>query len=264
MEPVVCLEMLFPELTPQDRIGRIAAARFSAIEFWGWRDKELPGLKAACAAHGVRVANFSGHRKGSLIASQTHGAFFDDLREAVAAARELSCRTLMLLSNELGEGGRVTNPFEDVAPRRKYENLRDGLRGALEATPESIALVLEPLNTRVNHPGYYLKDMATAVSLVREIGHPRLKVLCDLYHLAVMDEDLNLIIGRDIAVIGHFHVADVPGRHEPGTGTLDWTALLRRIRDRGYTGTIGFEYSPLEDSAVSLGRIRALWDQALA
>ena len=120
--------------------------------------------------------------------------------------------------------------------------------------------MLEPLNTRIDHPGYFLQDMATAVALVKEIAHPRLKVLCDLYHLAVMGEDLEGIIDRHVDSIGHFHVADVPGRHEPGTGTLDWPALLRRIRERGYDGTIGFEYAPLADSAASLDSIRKLWD----
>ncbi len=264
MEAVICFEMIFQELSPTQKIRRVAAAGFSSVEFWGWRDKDLPALAAACADHRVRVANFSGHRRGSLIAAETHKAFFDDLRDAVAAARTLGCSTLMLLSNELGEGGRVTATFDTLPAERKYANLRDGLRRAVEAVPEDLSLVLEPLNTRIDHPGYFLQDMATAVSLVREVGHPRLKVLCDLYHLGVMGEDLASIIDRDIASIGHFHVADVPGRHEPGTGKLDWLALLRRIRDRGYAGTVGFEYSPLSDSAESLDRIRELWSMATA
>jgi hydroxypyruvate isomerase len=264
LEAVICLEMIFQDMSPVERIGPIADAGFAAVEFWGWRDKDLPALAAACAEHRVRVANFSGHRKGSLIAAETHKAFFDDLRDAVAAARALGCRTLMLLSNELGEGGRVTATFDSLPVERKRANLRDGLRRAAEAVPADVSLVLEPLNTRIDHPGYFLQDMATAVALVREVGHPRLKVLCDLYHLGVMGEDLAAIIDRDVASIGHFHVADVPGRHEPGTGRLDWLALLRRIRDSGYPGTVGFEYSPLADSAASLARIRELWARATA
>ncbi len=264
MEAVICLEMLFPELGPPDRIERIADAGFSAVEFWGWRDKDLAALKGACDRRSVRVANFSGHRKGSLVARETHEAFFRDLRDAVESARDLGCSTLMLLSNELGDGGRVVDRYDAIPSRRKYANLLEGLRGALDAAPDGFTLVLEPLNTKVDHPGYYLSDMATAVALAKEISHPRLKILCDLYHLAVMGEDLEALIDRHIGSIGHFHVADVPGRHEPGTGTLDWPGLLRRIRDRGYGGTVGFEYAPLGDSAASLKSIRTLWDRALA
>ncbi len=77
---------------------------------------------------------------------------------------------------------------------------------------------------------------------MREIGHPRLKVSCGLHR---------------------FHVADVPGRHEPGTRLVDWQALLRRVRNRGYGGTVGYEYSPLGDSAASLDRIGELWRKAM-
>ena len=264
VEAVICLEMLFPELSVIDRVDRIAAAGFSAIEFWGWRDKDLAALKAACDRAGVRVANFSGHRKGSLVARETHDIFREDLRDAVISAKGLGCSTLMLLSNELGEGGRVVDSYEGISPERKYASLREGLRSALDAAPDGFTLVLEPLNTRIDHPGYFLQDMATAVALVKEIAHPGLKVLCDLYHLAVMGEDLEGIIDRHADSIGHYHVADVPGRHEPGTGTLDWLALLRRIRDSGYDGTIGFEYAPLGDSAASLDSIRKLWERAMA
>jgi hydroxypyruvate isomerase len=256
--------MLFPDLSPSEKVERVADAGFSAVEFWGWRDKDLQALGAVCARRGVRVANFSGHRKGSLVARDTHGVFLADLRDATAAAKDLGCSTLMLLSNELGQGGRVTDTYDAIPKGTRYANLREGLRGALEAAPDGFSFVLEPLNTRVDHPGYFLQDMATAVALVREVGHPRLKVLCDLYHLGVMGEDLEAIIDRDIDSIGHFHVADVPGRHEPGTGRLDWSALLRRIRDSGYKGTVGFEYSPSGDAAASLRGIRRLWDEALS
>lgn len=263
MEPVICFEMLFPGLSPEEKVSRIADQGFKAVEFWSWRDKDIPALKAACAARGLRVANFSGHRRGSLIAPASHEAFFADLGDAVQAAGRLGCRTLMLLSNELGPEGQVADPYDEIVSGCKYEALRAGLRCAVQAVPPDILLVLEPLNTRIDHPGYFLQDMATAVSLVREVGHPRLKVLCDLYHQGVMGENLPWIVDRYIGSIGYFHVADVPGRHEPGTGSLDWPGLLARIRDRGYTGDVGFEYSPLADSAASLARIRELWDRVL-
>ncbi|MEW5814510.1 MAG: TIM barrel protein [Spirochaetota bacterium] len=263
MYPVICLEMLFPELDLPEKVERIASEGFQAVEFWGWRDKDLFVLKAACDHHGVRIANFSGHRRGSLIAPETYDLFFTDLNDAVGTARNLGCSILMLLSNELGEGGRVVNSYPDIPPDGKYRNLRQGLEQALEVTPEDIHLVLEPLNTRLDHPGYYLENMATAVSLIREVDHPRLKVLCDLYHLGMMGENLEKIIAEQIEYIGYFHAADFPGRHEPGSGSADWPSLLRQIAQSGYEGMVGFEYSPESDSVKSLRRIWNIWEESV-
>jgi hydroxypyruvate isomerase len=256
--------MIFPELSAHERVSRIAAAGFDAIEFWGWRDKDLPALEAECVRSGVRVANFSGHRKGSLVDAAGAAAVIADLRDATAAAAGLGCTMLMLLTNELGDGGRVVNSYAELSSERKLRNLVDGLKKVMEQASRGFLLVLEPLNTRVDHPGYFLHDMETAVMVVREVAHPGLRVLCDLYHLAVMGENPIAIVDHYLPFIGHFHVADVPGRHEPGTGTLDWVTILRRIRDKGFTGTVGFEFAPKGDSGASLDRIAETWRRATA
>lgn len=260
MNPVICFEMLFPDLDPAEKIGKIADQGFEFVEFWGWRDKDIPALAAACKREGVHVANFSGHRRGSLVAQQTHDLFLDELQTAVDTARILECGTLMLLSNELTERGEVADSYPEIPSELKYRNVQDGLRRALGLLPRDLRLVLEPLNTRIDHPGYWLSDLDTAVQLVREIGDSRLKVLCDLYHLGVMETDLIGALKRYIEDIGYIHIADIPGRHEPGTGNVDWKGVLRRLRAAQYDGFVGFEYSPQGDSARSLRQIRSLWD----
>ena len=261
MNPVICFEMLFPDLDPTEKIRRIAGQGFQFVEFWGWRDKDIPALAAACRSEGVRVVNFSGHRRGSLIAKQTHDLFLEDLQAAVATAVILECGTLMLLSNELTEIGAVADSYPEIPPEEKHGNVQRGLRKALELLPRDLRLVLEPLNTRIDHPGYWLSDMDTAVQLIHDIGDGRLKVLCDLYHLGVMGADLSVILKEHVRDIGHVHVADIPGRHEPGTGDIDWKSILSRLAACGYDGFVGFEYSPLADSMESLQRIRAFWNE---
>ena len=261
MQPVICIEMLYPGLSPVEKIENIARVGFSKVEFWGWRDKDIPAIAEACRQNEVRVVNFSGHRRGSLVAAETHELFLTDLKEAVQVADTLNCSTLMVLSNELGEEGRVLNSYRDIAADKKYLNLKAGLEKALAAAPEEITLVLEPLNTRVDHPGYFLADMETAVSLIREINNPRLKILCDLYHLGVMDQDLKSLLTYYIEDIGYIHIADFPGRHEPGTGSADWATLLTIIKNCGYRGFVGFEYSPLNDSNESLRKISSRWQR---
>lgn len=259
MKPVVSLDPLYPERLPEDKIERIAAAGFQCVEFWGWRDKHVPTFLEACQRHNVNVVNFSGHRAGSPVAKDTHALFLQDLADAVDTAGQLRCQTLMLLTNALNEDGSVTDSFEQIPDTQKYENAVIGLKKALDATPEAMNLVLEPLNTIIDHPGYYLADMQTAASLVRDVGNPRLKILCDLYHLGVMGRDLKAIITTYLSDIGYFHIADFPGRHEPGTGSRDWGALLRLIRQSGYTGYVGFEFFPLHDSDEALHTIQNLW-----
>lgn len=259
MKPVICLDPLYPELALKDKIERIAAAGFQYVEFWGWRDKNVQDLLEACRRHHMEVVNFSGHRAGSPVASDTHELFLEDLADAVDTAQQLNCSILMLLTNALNEDGSVTDAFDRIPDGQKYENAVMGLKNALAATPDGMKFVLEPLNTTIDHPGYYLTDMPTASSLVRDVGNPRLKILCDLYHLGVMGRDLEEVITSHISDIGYFHIADVPGRHEPGTGSVDWLRLLRLIQDGGYTGYVGFEYFPRNDSDESLHVIHHLW-----
>jgi hydroxypyruvate isomerase len=262
MKPAICLDPLYPELMPEDKIKRIAAAGFQYVEFWGWRDKNVPALLEACQRHHVEVVNFSGHRAGSPVAQETHELFLRDLVDAVKTAQQLHCATLMLLTNALNEDGSVTDSFDQILDTQKYENTVMGLKKALEVTPDEVNFVLEPLNTAIDHPGYYMADMQTASSLVRDVGNQRLKILCDLYHLGVMGSNLEDVIATYLSDIGYFHIADVPGRHEPGTGSVDWLGLLHLIRNSGYTGYVGFEYFPKHDSNESLQAIQRLW-QAL-
>lgn len=262
MKPVICIEPLYPELSPEGKIERIAKAGFQYVEFWGWRNKNVSTFLEACERHQVEIVNFSGHRTGSPVAKDTHALFLEDLADAVKIAGQLHCQTLMLLTNALNEDGSVTDAFDQIPEAQKYENTVIGLKKALDATPEEINFVLEPLNTTIDHPGYYLADIKTASSLVGDIGNPRLRILCDLYHLGVMGSDLNEVITSNISDIGYFHIADFPGRHEPGTGSGDWETLLRSIQQSGYTGYVGFEFFPLSDSDEALHAIQRLW-QAL-
>ena len=260
MTPVICLDPLYPELLTEEKIPRVAAAGFRHVEFWSWRDKNIPAIHAACRKHDVQVVNFSGHRKGSPVAEETHAVLFADASDAIPIARTLGCQTLMLLTNALNPDGSVAERFEKISDDIKFRNTVAALRQLISLVPGDMTLILEPLNTLVDHVGYYLDDMDVASAIVREVGSPRLKILCDLYHFGIMGADLTKIVTDHLSEIGHFHIADVPGRHEPGTGSVDWAAMLRLIQNRGYTGGIGFEYFPQSDSDSSLEAIRNLWE----
>jgi hydroxypyruvate isomerase len=260
MNPVICLDPLFPDLPAEEKITRVAARGFSQVEFWGWRDKNIAAIQAACRQNGVRVTNFSGHRKGSPIAETTHQALFAEVADALPIARALDCHALMLLTNALNSDGSVAERFEEIPDDLKFRNVVSSLSELTRRTPNDITLLLEPLNTLVDHPGYYLDKIDVAAKIVRQVGSPRLKILCDLYHFGVMGADLNALISEHLPLVGHFHIADFPGRHEPGTGSADWPALLRKIQALGYRGNVGFEFFPQQDAEAALTAIHNLWE----
>ncbi len=115
-----------------------------------------------------------------------------------------------------------------------------------------LTLVLEPLNTLVNHHGYWLTRMAHAVDIVEEVGSPSVKILMDLYHQQVQEGNLIANLTRYIPFIGHFHAAGVPGRHELVGGELDYQAIFQAIDATGYQGFVGLEYTPILDTEASL------------
>jgi hydroxypyruvate isomerase len=259
MKPAICLDPLFPGLAAEEKIGRIAEVGFKYIDFWGWRDKNLLAMQKACKKNGVQVVNFNGHHTGSPAAAATHPEFIAAVKEAVTAARQVDCHRLMLLTNVLREDGSA-DPYPDISTAEKKKNVVTALKQVIAETPDDMNFMLEALNDKIDHPGYFLTDIPTAVELINQVGSPRLGVLCDLYHMGVMGHSLSAIIRDYLPAIAYFHVADFPGRHEPGTGSADWPALLRQIRAQGFEGYVSFEYFPKGDSFESLRTIRRLWD----
>jgi hydroxypyruvate isomerase len=108
----------------------------------------------------------------------------------------------------------------------------------------NLDFVIEPLNTLTDHPGYFLDSTKIAFEIILEIHHPRVRVLCDIYHMAVMGENLLGDIERHMDPIGYFHVADAPGRNEPGAGDFRYGEISALLRKLDYRGVVRFEYSP--------------------
>ena len=121
-----------------------------------------------------------------------------------------------------------------------------------EAAKAGVTLLMEPLNVLVDHAGYYIQRSSIAWDLHRKIGHPNVKVLYDVYHMQIMEGNIIATIRQNIDAIGYVHVADVPGRHEPGTGEINYVNVARALRDVGYGGLVGFEYMPTTGTELSL------------
>ena len=121
----------------------------------------------------------------------------------------------------------------------KKNNLLLVLKELKKISEESdIFLKIEPLNTLVDHKGYFLKYSSEGFNLVEEVNSKNIKVLYDIYHLQIMQGNIISDIEKNFDLIGHFHIADVPGRHEPGTAEINYKNIYKKIRDLGFSGFI--------------------------
>lgn len=125
-----------------------------------------------------------------------------------------------------------------------------------------MTLLLENLNSRVDHVGTFCDHTAEVISILREVNSPKVKLLYDAYHSLVIGEDPVTVLTGHVDLLGHIQIADAPGRHQPGTGVHDWTALLHTFRTLGYQGRIGLEYRPSADTIDSLTAIHQIADAA--
>jgi len=113
---------------------------------------------------------------------------------------------------------------------------------------------------QVDHPGYTLSHSNHAFEIVRRIGSPHLRVLYDVYHMQIMEGDLITTLTANLHAIGHIHVADVPGRHEPGTGEINYANIARALRTAGFDGSIGLECFPQGSSERAIEAFRRAFD----
>jgi hydroxypyruvate isomerase len=245
MKLSLCLEMLF---TDRPFVGRLAVASrlgYRAIEFWDWRDKDVTAVADAAARHGLTVAAMSGNRRHALIDPDARAGLIEEMEQVFAAARELNCRNIMMLSDVLSDDGSAVGT-RSRPDEEKIDTMAENLR-LLAGHPEaaSFTLLLEPLNTALDHRGCFLNHSAPGVGIVRRVDSPRVKLLYDIYHMSMMNEDVLTEINGNLDWIGYFHVADLPGRHQPGTGRIDYQAVNGLLRRARYKGFIGMEFSAL-------------------
>jgi len=180
----------------------------------------------------------------SLTKRNVEAELTQGMQETAVVAKGLDCKTIIAT---------VGNVYDDetyeITRRRVVRNLAAVGRVAED---NGLTLVIEPLNTLVNHHGYWLTRMSQAVDIVQEVDSPAVKILMDIYHQQIMEGNIINNLTTYIDLIGHFHTAGVPGRHELVGGELDYRPILRAIDATGYDGYVGLEYRPTMDTDESL------------
>ncbi|MBM3812620.1 MAG: TIM barrel protein [Acidimicrobiia bacterium] len=256
----LCLEMIYGELPFCERIRAAAAAGYEAIEFWDWRNKDLAEVAAVTRGVGLPVAAFSGNRRHTMANPADLAGFREEIRESLEAARKVGARCLMLLTDRLLEDGSAAALPENLSASDKMEAAAVSLGEAASlARGSGVTMALEPLNTRLDHPRYFLDNSAAGFDLVRKVNVPEARLLYDAYHMAMMGEDVTSVVSGNLELIGHIHAADMPGRHEPGSGEIDYAGFAAALKRLNYTGAVGMEFSPSGGSAEAAEAARRIF-----
>jgi hydroxypyruvate isomerase len=245
----VNLEMWWSDLPRLARVERAAAAGFTSGEIWYWPNWDVDGLETACRAHNFTISQIGGWDFEPRMCDEP-GVF----RQAVGRAIEVATRLGASLIN-------LNGPYLAVgeAPQKVRAGVVDALRGAVDlADAAGVRLMVEPMNVRVDHPGYSLPTSADVVAVCEEVGSASVGINWDLYHLQIAEGDLTGHLAEGVSHVAYVQVADHPGRHEPGTGEIDYRFLLRRVRELGYRGTIGLECIPRDTPERAVERILAV------
>jgi hydroxypyruvate isomerase len=245
MKLSLCLEMLFTDRPFIERLPLASRLGYRAIEFWDWRDKDLPALAAEAGRLGLTVAAISGNRQHALIDPDARAELIEEMDQVFGVAGKLNCGRIMMLSDVLSADGSAA-PSPPRTAEEKIESMTENLRVLAErAETASVTLLLEPLNTALDHRGCFLNASALGVEIIRRVNSPQVKLLYDIYHMSMMGEDVLTAIDKNLEWVGYFHVADLPGRHQPGTGNIDYKAVNTLLKKAKYEGFIGMEFSAL-------------------
>jgi hydroxypyruvate isomerase len=231
---------------------------YDAFEMFDWRNPTVLGsfvtekrkYPLACACI---VANKGVEARGcGLVNPREREGFLRELNTSIEAAKKVDTKRLVVLTG---------NEVKGVPRAEQMTNAVAALREAAPVLEKNgITAVVEILNTYVDHAGYFLYFVRDGAELVDRVGSPNVRLLFDIYHTQIMEGNLINNIRSNIDRIGHFHVGDVPGRHEPGTGEINYRNVFKAIYDLGerYQGYVGLEYghvAPLEENLAAVRKL---------
>lgn len=252
------LTLLFNEHSFIDRFAAAAKAGFKGVEYLFPYEHDKARLAEQLHAHGLvqvlhnlPAGDWAQGERGIACHPDRVGEFQDGIALALDYAGALGCKQLNCLAG-LCPG--------DVPESRQRTTLVANLKfAALKLKEAGIKLLIEPINTR-DIPGFYLTRTRQALDIIEEVGSDNLFLQYDIYHMQIMEGDLARAIEANLALIAHMQLADNPGRHEPGTGEINYPFLFDHIDRIGYRGWIGCEYKPAAATEAGLGWVRRYLD----
>lgn len=249
LKPSVCVDAVFEGIAIDRAVSAVSEIGFSAFEFWCWWEKDLHQIIDLCSEYSMNISACC-TRFISLTRPELRKDYLQGLAESIEAANQLNCPILISQVGDFVSG--VDRPLQ-------HQSLVDGLKEAARLLDGSgVKLVIEPLNEKVDHPGYYLIESNEAFDIVKKVDSPHVQVVFDIYHQQISEGDLINHILPNLNLIGHFHAAGNPGRHELTRGEINYPEVFREIADAEFDGYVGLEYWPVDSPESGLQQI-ASW-----
>lgn len=244
------LSFLWSELGFMDRFRAAAKAGFRGVEYLFPYDYDAHRLADALSRHhltqvlhNLPAGNWAGGERGIGCHPDRVGEFRDGVDKAIEYAMLLDCKQVNCLAGIAPPG---------VPEERLHTTLVANLKfAAAKLRKAGIKLLIEPINTR-DIPGFYLNHSRQALDIIREAASDNLFLQYDIYHMQIMEGDLAMTIQNNLDLIPHMQLADNPGRHEPGTGEINYPFLFEFVDHIGYHGWIGCEYKPRASTDAGL------------
>ena len=247
----VCIDSVFRNMDVSEALPLVKSFGFDAFEFWNWRHKDIDLIASEMKRLELSLATFCTDG-GTLVDPDSHKDYLQGLKESISVATRLGCGTLITQTG---------NELSGIPRERQMENVLTGLKLAAPIAEEAgVTLLLEPLNTAVDHPGYLLTSSSEAFDMIDQVGSNHVKVLFDIYHQQINEGNLMRSMLNNLQSIGHLHAAGCPGRHELQTGEINYANVIQALRGAGYSNYFGLEFFPSDEPAVGLAYARSLMD----
>jgi hydroxypyruvate isomerase len=244
------LTMLWPDLPVLDRFQAAAKAGFRRVEILFVHDLDGAAVERALRELGLQLVLFDPRpgdwakgERGLLSVPGREKEFLETVREAIGAAQRFGTRRLNALA-----GIPPTGVSREDARRTAIANLR---AAAPLVERAGITLLVEAINT-IDMPGYFAGTAEVAADLVESAGTSSVRLQLDQYHVGMTGQDVRAVLRRRFPLVAHVQIADVPGRHQPGTGQQPIAAFLSDLDELGYAGSVGLEYKPAGSTEESL------------
>ncbi len=225
----------FPGITPEEKLDVAAQWGLPAYE-WLYPMGNPEKIRAKADALGLEISCIAGAgaiSSGWMVQPAEHDKTVEMFVERVALAKRLNCRHLV---------GLTGNTRKDISHDEQTEHVIQCLkRLAPIAEKNDVTLLMEALNPLVDHKGFFLTRTDQTVEILKAVGSPNIKMLFDIYHQQITEGNVIRNFTENIDYIGHFHVADNPGRQEPGTGELNYANIFNAIAATGYDGFVALE-----------------------
>jgi len=255
----VMLWTVFRDLPFEKRLEKVAEAGYKNVELVGeyqkWSEEDYVRANAKRKELGISFDATAGLKHG--VANPTdREALLADLREALVSMEKLSCPSIILLSGDVVPG---------LSRGAQHQSCIDSLKAAAKLVEgkkiagEPVRLLLETIDPLEN-PKYYLTSASEAFEVVKAVDHPQVEFLYDFFHEQIAEGNLIDKLEKNIAHVALVHIADVPGRHQPGTGEINYESIFRKLGELKYRGTVAMEFLPTGDP---VGQLRAAREMAI-